>query len=229
MSTAAPATFDEVWAKEFAPVIAARVELEAQARAEAFVDLPRVVCGEPIWLMTPAHLLILDGFENPFVVAGGEPDVFDRAQFIWELHATNDHTDRLANLWRRERMIRRLSRRALEPDCEEIASYTARIFQDLSSVEHSALITGDSALKAPPKIYFLSSLLVGAAADVGPIDPMSMKPLSQTPLPRLYQYAKASARMKGDADATGKGELDRMHSECLRRVNDINRAAGLIN
>ena len=226
-SPSSPATFEEVWAAEFAPTVAATRRVQTERRTEAFLDVTLTVAGEELRQMTPADLLHLDALENPYVCGAPLADItpLDSAAFLWQLAALNDHTPSFANLWRRSRFLRRLAATPADDQLTAILAYTGRIFADFpgsSEAAASPAPAGD-AFAPESKTYFLAPLLVEVASDIGHLDPMSGQLLAHTPLPRLAQYQRTlRERTSTEKDYT---ELDSLRNRCMDRVNQLNAAA----
>lgn len=214
-------SFDQVWQDEFEPLAKKIAQREAELRTEAFLDVPLSLCGESVRQMTPTDLVMLDALANPFVAGSpnAEAGELDCAGFIWQLHIENDHTAKVGNLFRRAKVIRRLANKTVAEKCVAIAAYCNRMFLDLRSSEGGEKI-GDEIGNSTPPTYFLAPLLTSLCADMGHVDPMSGNILSETPIPRLLQYAKSINRQKtGEKDY---GPFDSMRSECLAVVNQRN-------
>lgn len=208
--------FGYLWATKYLPAIADRVKLDSQRRAEAFADATVTVCGEELRLMTPRDLLMLDGFESPFVTYQRLPSPEDCAFFIWQMHARNTRAG-IWNAWRRGRCYERIAVRPdLAEDVAEIEEYCARVFIDVPPPE--AGNTGKE--RKPPSIYFLAAMLGDACAAIGPHDPMSGALLADTPIPRLIQYLRNAERKSGNSDAD-LTEFDSQKSRCLSEVNEM--------
>ena len=212
--------FNHLWTTKYAAAIASRMELEAQRKAESFVDTALTVCGEEIRLMTPRDLLYLDGFENPFVTNKRLPDPIDCAFFIWTLSVKNRAG--LLNSRRQRAVYKNIARRDVAINVGEIEEYCSRVFID---VPPSA--PKETSERKPPGVYFLAGLLANLASDMGSIDPMSGELLADTPIPRLLQYVK-SVRMHKDANEEDVTEFDSARNRCMEEVNlimDARRAA----
>jgi hypothetical protein len=226
-------TFEQVWAAEFAPQVAAARRVQTERRTEAFLEITHTVCGEELRQMTPADLLHLDALANPYV-CGGLINVLtplDSAALIWQLAAQNTHESTLANLWRRTRLLRRLAKIHHDEQITALLDYVARQFADLPGAEPDSQISdpqiSDSSPSSPfapePPTYFLAPLLLRIAAEIGPTDPMTGALLSHTPLARLAQYQ----RTIDDRHATEKQytATDSLRNRCMDRVNQLNAAA----
>ena len=221
------ATFESVWAQEFAPQVAATRRFQTERRTEAFLDITLTVCGEELRQMTPADLLHLDALENPYVCGAPLADItaLDSAAFLWQLAALNDHTPSFANLCRRTRFLRRLATTPADTQLTAILDYTRRIFADFpgSSESSSSPDPAGDAFAPESKTYFLAPLLVEVASDIGHLDPMSGQLLAHTPLPRLAQYQRSlRERTSTEKDYT---EIDSLRNRCMDRVNQLNAAA----
>ncbi len=208
--------FNYLWTTKYAKEIEERMALESQRKAESFVDATLTVCGEEIRLMTPRDLLLLDGFENPFVTCKTIPTAKDCAFFVWVLSVANAGNTGWMNRRRQALVYRRMARRDVAFNVAEIEEYCSRVFIDVPAKNTDE--KGNE--RKPPSVYFLAGLLGGLACDMGPIDPMGGKLLSDTPIPRLLQYVKSVAKHKNrDEDETT--EFDSQRSRCLEQVNLI--------
>ena len=224
----APVTFEEVWQREFAPQVAAQRRATTERRTEAFLEITHTVCGEELRQMTPADLLHLDALENPYVCGAPLAEItpLDSAALLWQLAALNTHEATLANLWRRTRFLRRISRIPHDDQITALLAYVAKMFADFPGADttpaESPTPTTDAFAPEPPT-YFLSGLLVQVASDIGHLDPMSGALLAHTPLPRLAQYQRTiAARTSEEKHYT---EIDSLRNRCMDRVNTLNAAA----
>ncbi len=206
--------FNHLWITKYAVEIADRISLEGQRKAEAFVDATITVCGEEIRLMTPRDLLLLDGFENPFVTCKRLPEGIDCAFFIWVLCVQNIAGP--FNGRRQTRLYQRIAKRDIAMNVAEIEEYCSRVFIDAPSKATDE----KGRERKPPSVYFLAGLLGGLACDIGSIDPMSGKLLADTPIPRLLQYVNSVGKHKGRTDDEAT-EFDSQRSRCLEEVNRI--------
>jgi hypothetical protein len=208
-------TFDQLWSTDYAPRLAAARAAESARRSEAFLDTTLTVCGEEIRQMTPADLLMLDGFESPFV-SGRPADATpaDVAFFLWQLHA--DNRPGLLNAFRRGRLIGRLRHLDLDDCRAQIVAYCARMFADLGGAEETPAAAASAAIEEPPPVYFLATLMYSVATDIGHLDPHSGLLLSHTPLPRLIQYRTAATEGHGRKTYT---DFHSLRVECQERVN----------
>jgi hypothetical protein len=216
-------TFDQIWQAEFAPMVSARLATATARRSEAFLDTTLTVAGEEIRQMTAEDLLMLDGFESPFVCGTDRaitPE--DVAFFLWQLSPLNDGTARFRNRLRRTALLRRVATRDLEADCAAIREYCARMFADFAPPDAGEAYgtAPEPALAKPPSCYWLAPLLLSVSRDLGHLDPMSGRLLAQIPLPRLVQYRQAAQPADAPAD-----DLASLRSRCLERLNTLNSAA----
>jgi hypothetical protein len=228
-------TFDEIWAREFEPLLRDIRQRENDALTESLLEATLTLGGEPVRQMTPRDMLHLDAFENPFIggATSGEVHFLDVAGFVWELHVENTHTASFANLWRRSRFLRRLARHQLEPLVDEIVQYVDRMLLDISTSagrrpKEEEANPGDTAARlTSPKTHFLAPLLVEVASQIGHVDPMTGTLLAHTPIPRLIQYRRVHAQEQGGKTYT---ELDSLRNRCIERLNEEHakaRAAAL--
>lgn len=214
--------FEAVWHAEFEPLIAEKRRRVEETITEGMLDISLTLCGESVRQMTPHDMLHLDAMGNVFI--GGSADgmvhFVDCAGFIWQLHTANNQTNSIANLYRRERLIRRLARRDLNPMIKEILGYVDRMLMESASSRPPEDSAPESVLKRhEPKTHFLAPLIVAVAADIGHLDPMSGQLLAQTPLPRLKQYQRAAQESKGEGKVYT--EIDGLRNRCIERVNQI--------
>lgn len=221
-------TFDEIWQKEFAPLLAAKRRKLAEHRTEAMLDVALTLCGEEVRQMSPHDMLHLDALGNPFICGSenGEVHFIDCVGFLWQLHVENNHTAGTLNLWRRAKMVRRVAALPLGEVIDALLAYVDRMLLDSGGGkdDRSRDPSGDSALRIrEDKTHFLAPLLVEIAGEIGHIDPMSGLLLAQTPLPRLKQYQLAALERKETA-AKVYTEIDSLHNRCMERVNQLNAA-----
>ena len=216
-------TFEEIWDEIFAPKVAEIQRRETEKQTDAMVDCSVTLCGETVRQMTAQDMIILDALGNGFIAGtGGQPVTFvDLAGFIWQLHATNTQTNSLANLWRRQWVVRRLARRNSQADAYEVSDYLDRMLLDSRSCGPSVDVSSDR-LAPQAKTHFLVPLLVNAAAEYGHVDPLSGELLGRIPLPRLIQYSRHAAEQGGGEK--NYNEIDSLRNRCVDRVNQINWA-----
>jgi len=213
--------FHHLWGTKYAPAMAATAQKEAERRADAFADgVTFTVCGEELRLMTPAELLLLDGFENAFVCAT-EPTIDDLQWLLWTLNVQNSgRRGSWANAWRKGRCYQRVEQRAefFHDDVSEVYQYLDRLWLDEAAGE-PAPMEGAKPVRKPATVYCLAPLLVNVAGAVGHIDPMSGRLLAHTPIPRLLQYQRSAIERKtGEQEASS---FDSQRSRCLEEVNNI--------
>lgn len=227
-------TFDEVWQREFEPQAVAIRQRAVEHRTEAMLDVALTLCGEEVRQMTPHDMLHLDALGNPFIA--GSPDgtvhFVDCVGFIWELHTANNHTNSVRNLWRRQRLVRRLAQQPLGAVVDAIIAFVDRMMLVESRPARPSAEdpNGDRVLRAQePKTHFLAQLIASVAAEIGHIDPMSGQILAHTPIPRLKQYQMAADENKGGAKHYT--EIDSLRNRCIERLNQLHaeeRAASAI-
>lgn len=210
--------FHAVWREEFEPVIAEKRRLRTEQQTEAFLDTTLTLCGEEVRQMTPSDLLTLDALGNPYV-AGGETEFSDGLALIWELSPLNNHTASFSNLWRRARLRHRLECVPLPVLHAEVVAYVARMFASSVDDSYRADDSNAEAAFAPElKTHFLSPLLVGLCATMGPTDPLSGELLAHVPLPRLLQYKATMAESAGEKQYN---ETDSLRNRCIERTSQI--------
>jgi hypothetical protein len=210
---------EELWATKYAPLFAEEKAKEDARREEAFLDLPVTVCGEPIRVMTPMDLLVMNGIESPFVCYGRAPAAPDIAVFIWWHHEGNDHSEGYRMTWQKARMIRRLSKRynsedgdGFEQACDEVRDYIERIFQD-------APPGSQDGERRPFGTCFLAPLLMRITSEAGAFDPASGKPFAHSPLTRLFQYLKTMRAKAQGNEFVDHAPSDRLMGLWLAEVN----------
>lgn len=215
--------YEEVWRAEFEPLIAEKRRRIEETITEGMLDVALTLCGENVRQMTPHDMLHLDAMGNVFIA--GSPDgvvhFIDCAGLIWQLHTANNHTNSIANLYRRDRLIRRLSRLELNPMVTEIMAYVDRMLMQ-SAPTRSPEAHGETKsvlAQNDPKTHFLAPLIVEVAAEIGHIDPMSGLLLAHTPLPRLKQYQRAAIESKGEGKVYT--ETDGLRNRCIERTAQI--------
>lgn len=216
--------FHFLWQTKYAPMLAQTGELERQWMAESFIDGTYTVCGEELRWMTPRDLCVLDGCESPFVCHQKIPEAEDVAFFVWHLSANNTGKG-IGNAFRRGRCYGKLvaRERDLAMDVAEVEEYCARALVCMPEAKANDGHNGNALPPKPIDVHFLAYLMVEIAAVIGPIDPMSGRPLADIPLPRLMQYKSEIERRSGRS-ADNKTEADVMRSRCLEEVNNIVKA-----
>lgn len=221
-----PVTFEELWARDYEPLLAGRRRRTDEHRTEAMIEAVLPLCGEPVRQITPHDLFTLDAIGNPFICGSedGTVNFVDCAGLIWEIHERNTHTSGLFNLRRRAQAVQRLALIPIETLATAIESYLARMrLEDRDSLNANHPEPVEGHFKPEPKTHFLVPLLVEVTAELGPTDPVSGELMSHIPLPRLIQYQRAFHENKGTAKTYT--EVDAMRVKCLQRVNEINHAA----
>lgn len=214
-------TPDQLWAEKYAARFAAMQAEEARFRSEAFVALPRLVLGEPIRLMTPADLHIIDGIGNPLVVRPDEALTVDMLQLLWILHAQNSGRDTWGDNFSRGSFLGRMRHASpflLKPDVDE---YLRFVFLDAPSPD------GKAAGGRPLGTCFMAPLLVTLAAEIGGVDPLTGQRWSQVPLPVIYQYLKMVEKRQKGKDFIDRSPSDRLLSEYLADLNQHAAVAAL--
>lgn len=203
-------TPESLWAGKYAALYAEEIEREEARREEAFLDLPRTVCGEQLRLMTPRDLLILNGVGNAFV-CGGELEPWHAAMLVWHLNARNDGTRSIRNVVRREVLYSRLSRAAWADVLAGVNGYIDEIFQD------APITTGTD--RRPIGTCFLAPLVVRIATRTG----WAQSEILDTPLPRLFQYLKAIKieEHKGPGAAMDFSPSDKLRDRFLTEMNEL--------
>lgn len=201
----------ELWATKFAKRFAEERAREESRREQAFLDLPILTAGEPLRLMTPRDLLLLNGAESPFVCPTGMTAAHV-ALFFWAMHERNDGTDSWRNRRRRAALIKRLAVQPFEFLVEAGREYCNEIFQDSPP-------SGESAdEKRPLGTCFLAPLIVSVALETG----WSQSEIVGTPLPRLFQYMKAIRARQLGKEFTDFSPSDRFTNEFLCELNNQN-------
>jgi hypothetical protein len=208
-----------IWNELVAPKLQDALDREQERRADAFA--PKAfftVCGEEIRMMTPRDLVILDGFESPFIVGGAEPTEDDVIFFVWAMHRHNDDGNGIRTAWRRGRARGRvlffLEQRGLAEAILEVFSYIERIFIDLPSKDPNT-----KEQQRPPAVHVVANLLVDVAAIGGPRDPMDGKFLGDTPIPRLIQYRRARQKAV-TKDGAQASSFESAQNECMAILNE---------
>lgn len=203
----------ELWATKFARRFAEEQAAEEARREQAFLDIPTDVCGEPLRLMTPQDLLILNGINSPFVCPREEQAV-DVPIFLWVLHAANDGAKTWRNRRRRDAMIKRVAVRSFASCIKEITDYVDGIFLDAPAGG------GSDTERRPLGACFLAPLIVSLAVETG----WAQKEIMGTPLPRLFQYRKAIRARELGKEFKDFSPSDRLTGEFLSELNAANAA-----
>lgn len=211
-----------LWTEKYAARYAAARAREEAFRAESWLSLPRLICGEPVRLMEPADLHLLDGLGNAHV-CGREPLVFfDTFELLWLLHESNSGRATVADSFRRglfRARFRRLVQTRL-PELEAaVADYLDLLFLD-------APPPSADPQSRPFGAGFLAPLLVQVAAALGPADPLLGRPWSRTPLPVVFQCLKvlrARDAARRDKDFVDRSPSDRLRSDCLAEAEQLAR------
>lgn len=201
----------ELWAAKYAQRHAEERAREEARREQAFLDVPAIIAGEPLRMMTPRDLLLLNGADSPFVCTG-EPEAGDVAMFFWVLHEDNDGTQSWLNRRRRAQMIKRLAPRSFDELVAALREYVDEVFQDAPA--------GDVGKeeKRPLGTCFLAPLVVSLALETG----WSQNEILGTPLPRLFQYSKAIRARAQGKEFTDFSPSDRLTNEFLCELNRQN-------
>lgn len=198
----------ELWASKYAHLHAEERAREDARREQAFLDIPAMVAGEPLRMMTPRDLLLLNGAESPFVCSGNiEPA--DVALFFWVLHEDNYGALSWANERRRAKVLRRISKRGFIALVSAARAYVDEVFQD---APQGATTTDE---RRPLGTCFLAPLVVNIALETG----WSQNEILNTPLPRLFQYAKAIRARSLGKEFTDFSPSDRLTNEFLCELN----------
>jgi hypothetical protein len=205
-----------LWAEKYVPTLEAKVREEEAMRSDPFAEgVDFEVCGEPLRLMTPRDLVLLDGFESPYV-SGGDPDEADAAFFLWTLHARNAG-GMIRTAWERGRFNGRFAARietlGFADADEEILAYMRRVLYDLPKIDPKVPLH-----KRAPSINAVAGLLVDVACLVGPTDPYSGSLLADSPIPRLIQYRRTRENAKGGG---AYGEIDSAKVHCQDEANAV--------
>lgn len=208
-----------LWNEFIVPRLQEDLDKEQERRADAFAaGAFFTVCGEELRLMTPRDLVVLDGFQSPFIVGGEEPDFDDAFFFLWSLHRDNDGKEGVRTSWRRGRARGRLSAfTATRGEAEaslEIFRYIERIFIDLPSKDPHA-----KEEQRPPAVHVVADLLVDVSSICGPRDPMEGRFLGDTPIPRLIQYRR-SRQKAASKDGAQASAFESGQNECMAMLNE---------
>jgi hypothetical protein len=210
--------FAAVWQQEFEPAVREKRRQLSERRTEAFLEVTLTLCGEEVRQMSALDMLQLDALGNPFIA--GSPDgslqFIDVAGFLWQLSAENDHTPSIRNLFRRSRLLRRLSRQPLGAMVREISAFVDRMLLDPAKPRPE--VTPAPAFKEEAKTHFLAPLIAEVASKMGHVDPMSGELLAHIPLPRLLQYRDCYRDSEGEKTYD---EISSLRNRCIERVAQI--------
>lgn len=197
----------ELWASKYAARFAEERAREDARREEAFLDLPKSLCGEEVRQITPMDLLVLNGVGNAFV-AGGNPEPEDVAIFLWWMNVQNDKSDTWSNERRKKKMIRRVGALPLLESCKDIVAFVEAAFQDAPNEGGKSEGRGVSTC-------FITPLVLSVACETG----WDEQDILNKPLARLFQYTKSiRARKMGDA-FIDIAPSDRLTSEFLSELS----------
>jgi hypothetical protein len=207
----------QLWNDNYAERFAALREREDQARAEAFVELPRMVAGEPLRLMTARDLHLLDGAANVYV-CGGDPTADENAEghlaaLLWQLHAQRPAFAGIRSAWFYGRFMGRLRRRSRSyiRSLEEVRDYLDFIFFDAPK--------NDDTDRRPFGGSFLVPLLGAVAAEFGSFDPVTGRPWGDVPLPQIFHWKKLVGHRLLGRDFIDLNPSDKLRSEFLEELN----------
>jgi hypothetical protein len=212
--------YNQLWSEKYAARFAALREREEQFRAEAFVELPRYVAGEPLRVMTARDLHLLDGCGNAFV-CGGVPDPGHLAAFLWQLHAARPAHSGILAAWRYGRFMGRLRRRSRSylQSIEEVRAYLDFVFFDAPASSDA------KEERRPFGGSFLVPLLGTLAAEFGAHDPVTGRPWGDVPLPQIFHWQKLAARRALGSDYIDRNPSDRVQSDFAAELNRLSAAA----
>lgn len=211
----------QLWSEKYAARFEALRALETQLRAEAFVDAPMLICGEPVSLMTPHHLHLLEGIGNP-LVCGGAPSAAHFAQFLWLLspeHARGGWLDG----WRYGRFIRRIARLDAESVRDACTAYLEMVFLDAG--RPTTEVDRANAEKRPFGGWFLVPLLARLTNQFGARDPYSGRAWGHVPLPVIFQFRKAADVMESGGKYTDRNPSDKLLSDYAAELGQLTAAS----
>lgn len=212
-------TYQFLWNEFVAPALQEDLDREQERRADAFAERATfTVCGEELRLMTPRDLVLLDGFQSPFIVGGDEPDADDLFFFIWSMHRDNDGKEGIRAGFRRGRIKGRLAALEIERGLAELVvgifGYIDRVFIDLPTPDPDGKQD-----RRPPAVHVIAGLLTDVAAICGPRDPMAGAFLGDTPIPRLIQYRRARQRSV-TKDGAQASAFESGQNRCMAMLNE---------
>lgn len=204
----------QLWHDKYAARFEELRAREERYRAEAFVELPRIVAGESIRVMTARDLHLLDGSGNAFV-CGLDPAAGHLAAFLWQLHARRPAAAGLLGAWRYGRFLGRLRRRSRSylAAIQSVREYLDFIFFDAPG---GGCSSGDT---RPFGGSFLVPLLGVLAAELGSCDPLSGRAWADVPLPQIFQWQKFCARRIQGKDYVDRNRSDRLLSDFAAELN----------
>lgn len=199
----------KLWAEKYAARFAEERQREEGRREQAFLDLPHVICGEPLRAMTPRDLLLLNGVNSPFVCPI-EPKPEDVLVFFWLLHVENDKTQSWRTRRKRDKMIRRLAPQPYETLVGSCIDYVEEIFMDAGT--NGGVSNSE---RRPLGTCFLAPLIINIALETS----WSQQDILGTPLPRLFQYMKAIRARKDGKEFVDHSPSDLLTSEFLKELS----------
>ncbi len=205
---------EELWASKYAARFAEEKAAEEARREQAFLDLPALVCGEELRMMTPMDLLVLNGVRSPFVCPG-EVSPGDVALFLWYMNVSNDGGHGWRNERRKKQMFRRIAVRPFDAAVKSIFEHVEDIFQDAPGVSG-----GERDERRPLGTCFLVPLTLGIAKATH----WGRDEILRTPLPQLFQFMKALRADAQGNDFVDTAPSDRIRSDFLSELNELSNA-----
>lgn len=201
-----------LWEQKYARLWAEERAREEARREQAFLDLPHIVCGEPLRSLAAIDWVVLNGIKSPFV-CGGQPTAGDIGVMLWWLHEDNDRTETRANLKRRAAMLRRIAGLPFVASVAEINDYIDEAFLD-------APPASGSSDRRPLGTCFIAPMVLRIASETG----WGEHEILATPLARLFQYSKVMTAKNAGKDFVDFAPSDRLMGEMLTELNEINNA-----
>jgi hypothetical protein len=203
-----------LWSEKYAERFELEREKEERYRAEAFVELPRKVAGEPLRVMTARDLHLLDGSGNAFV-CGVAPDAGHLAAFVWQLHAERPEGNGIRSAWHYGRLMGRLRRKSTKyiAAIESAREYLDFVFFDAPSGG------GGKSERRPFGGSFIVPLLGSLAAEFGAFCPVSGRPWGSVPLPQIFHFQKLAAQRALGSKYIDRNRSDRLMSDYAAELN----------
>lgn len=190
---------DKLWQERYAQRYAQLKYQEDTWRELAFIDEPREICGEPVRTLTPHDVILLQGIASPLFYTDQPLRPAHVLQFIWALHLDN-RGNPLRRLYKRARFIQRhkycnVDSEAFKTRLLAVDAYLREMYVDAPPGKAK----DNAETRRPLGVCWIASLLTAIGDVFGSTDPLTGRPLGQTPLPRLFQYLKSiRARAQGD-------------------------------
>lgn len=208
---------------DYAGRIAAAAIASQRRRDVAMLDVPYIICGFPIRLMTLDDYLALGIFRNAYVVACHLPaeETEQRAfwaghdsQLLWYLSPGYSREDKA-----RDKFLAALGAFDFTETHAEVCTYIAEIFAD--APRGPEVGPDDPPPMDPVGVSFSAHWIARIAARF----PWSREAIRSLPLPELFQYLRIIAAEKrvekGEEPVALDNEIDHLWAEKNERINAL--------